>query len=173
MIPPQITRSSHVFANLFFLVASRMNRKRLISSTNPTDRKVPINADRYVWPEFLARITARLFLIVSGSGLLIQSFSVSTPISRYARTQIISSVTAAAATMLSTPARTSLPTSPFSNGFSVFFFISHLTRRTEIGRDIITHRIPIFSPFPRSSAIAAARIPTRSYYHADYHKNVT
>ena len=142
-----------------------MNRKRLSSSTNPTDRKVPINADRYVWPAALERISSTLFLIVSGSGLLIHSFRVSTPIIRNARMTIINNVTTAATAMLSIPAIISLWTSPFSKGFSIFspfskgfsifFLISHLTRRIEIGRDNIAHRIPIYAPFRKSTAIAA------------------
>ena len=41
------------------------------------------------------------------------------------------------------------------NRSSILFFISHLTRRIEIGRDNIAHRIPIYAPFRKSTAIAA------------------
>ena len=108
-----------------------------------------------VWPAALERISVKLVLTVSGSGLLIHSFRVSTPIIRNARMTIINNVTTAATTMLSIPAIISLRTSPFSKGFSVFFFISHLIRRIETGRDNIAHRIPIYAPFRKSTAIAA------------------
>ena len=69
--------------------------------------------------------------------------------------EVINNVTTAATAMLSIPAIISLRTSPFSKGFSIFFLISHLTRRIEIGRDNIAHRIPIYAPFRKSTAIAA------------------